>query len=392
MNFIRQIRFEAIWFLISATLSGVGVTMLPGATLPLLAGNAAVGLLLLQRRAGVSPPVPADATDKAALDAGTVARELAALQAFGRLMNVQLHGVNQVTEDAALDMLERLMRLEQQVGTLQGMVNQAFERAHNLSDLASHELRVQHHALAELQASKEAAEASAHEDNARVATALGRIDRLQDLVKLIGNISRQTNLLALNAAIEAAHAGESGRGFRVVADEVRKLANQSDDAVRQISAGLEESTHQIAEDLRLLLGVVHTRSAGLDLSGALRAVQDTEERIHHVVEEFAELRAQAGTLGLDSGSNRAEVASALGRLQVQDVTRQRIEKVAQGLDLMDGHLHTLEHQCTEPRPVLELPPFEENIARFERDFAAVAGRSANPQPGGAKAADIIELF
>ncbi len=61
----------------------------------------------------------------------------------------------------------------------------------------------------------------------------GTIDQVS---RMISDISEQTNLLALNASIEAARAGESGRGFAVVAEEVRKLAEQSNDAAKK-SAG-----------------------------------------------------------------------------------------------------------------------------------------------------------
>ena len=70
---------------------------------------------------------------------------------------------------------------------------------------------------------------------------------IDSIVQTIGTLSSRTDLLALNASIESVRAGEHGRGFAIVAEEVRALAEQSAQAVLDITNRIEMiqlETHQ----------------------------------------------------------------------------------------------------------------------------------------------------
>jgi PAS domain S-box-containing protein len=68
-----------------------------------------------------------------------------------------------------------------------------------------------------------------------------------EFIKIIQDISSKTNLLSINASIEAAHAGETGRGFKVVADGIRELSKISQDSAVSIRNAVNEINSLIKE-------------------------------------------------------------------------------------------------------------------------------------------------
>lgn len=75
-----------------------------------------------------------------------------------------------------------------------------------------------------------------------------RVDKINQILTMIQDISVKTNLLALNASIEAARAGEAGRGFNVVAGEIKGLAQTTKEYTSLIASLLHEIEVETTEN------------------------------------------------------------------------------------------------------------------------------------------------
>lgn len=175
----------------------------------------------------------------------------------------------------------------------------------------------------------------------------GQAEQIGTILNVINGIANQTNLLALNAAIEAARAGEHGHGFAVVANEVRELADNSLQAIGQIT----EILQQIQEKTDAVANEVSVGQAKVQSSTKFcQRVETDFEQIEEQTKEVVEKSAQIGemvreiqqayeqitqnvqSIAATTDENTASVEEVLASLENQD---QQVKEIVESFSRLE---------------------------------------------------------
>ena len=306
---------------------------------------------------------------------GVHSSEASALLTIAQLTKIQ--HINTQLHDQAAHALQHTNSITQQMQNLSVQSQDALLR-----------FEQQQLQMAQLQAKKDA----------QITDAMREIEHLiTPLLEVIRSIAQQTQLLSFNAAIEAAHAGDHGNGFKVVATAVRELAQQTGDAAKQIADGIE-SLQKAAQ----ANSVNHSQ----EIADTLGGMQSMRDLLASNVQQSSALLPfmQDLSLRMDAGTGeiRSHVVTVLGAMQYQDILRQLLEQVAQGLHTLSSH-----SQSGEPDTYLAglLLQWQDNHAALEQRIAheratqqaAIEGvhtphKHPNVQASSSAAGAKIELF
>ena len=162
-----------------------------------------------------------------------------------------------------------------------------------------------------------------------------------EFIKMIQEISSKTNLLSINASIEAAHAGESGRGFKVVADGIRELSKNSNESAQSISGTVKEINELIKEAKTSFTATENEIEAGMNtISELLTFVNQISDSVKELMDviDITE-KATESTSGLIEEQNASFVeVSRVGKelsTIAKDLTREfdRVIKSIQHTDM-----------------------------------------------------------
>jgi len=321
-------------------------------------------------------------------------RTVTDLSLYNAVLSSHLRDAIEQTEASVLGVVGRLVNINRQSSFQVSQIGTSSEKSSELIDITHEQVHKNQQVIQALNSFSASQFDQLNDNLDRIQSLSDEMEQMRPLVAVIADIADRTNLLALNAAIEAARAGEAGRGFAVVADEVRSLSNQSNIAAREIADRITRvSKHAQAETENAKKSIANNEDSQKFTSLA--------DNLSHIEGRFksASVHLEEIIKGIDeaNGVIVEEVSVVLGEIQFQDVLRQRLEHVNDGLDYQSkfaqGTLLWLEGKGESPDKQLS-----EHLAEAKEKYVMQAQVTAHDGVIGTDAAAAggsfkkIELF
>jgi methyl-accepting chemotaxis protein len=307
---------------------------------------------------------------------------LSSVPPLTELLQAHLAQTSGTTETAALAIMQRLTQLEGQASSLLAAFT-ADRSPHTadhdkalglISDSLWHMDQMGNYLMLR--------EQQVSEDATAIQRVIDQVADLKPLTGLIRKVTMQTNLLALNAALEATRAGEAGRGFAVVADEVRTLSKQIETAAARIDEVIAQVSQTVNDQLVSIVSSARLDEEKKGIFSLMSAMKKMSSETQAAVDAI-----------------RTTVLEVMEHAQFQDITRQQMEQVQNGLALCGQRLRDVAQRLAGGRmELLDIPTLDEALEALRASYtmwsqhtthhAVVGGKTADD--GGSRPA--IELF
>jgi len=253
-------------------------------------------------------------------------------------LSTDLLYTNEITEKKVLEIIEALTAIRSESKSLLALMEQQEKKTGDLAEKQLLRLEENTRTLRILSGYQEKRLAQIADDSHRIHEALSEVKNLTTLTKLIREITEQTNLLALNAAVVAARAGAAGRSFAVIAREIRKLSQQIEDTTKQIETQIVSIVKHIEENLAVIVDVARTEEEKKQIALIMNTLSSMNQAFTEVSGYFADLFTESHKV---MKQVYQDIIDALGNVQFQDVLRQRIGHVIEGLRTMGDYFSSV---------------------------------------------------
>jgi len=208
----------------------------------------------------------------------------------------------------------------------------------------------------------------------RMESLMSQVKNLTPLIAKIKAIAEQTNILAINAAIEAARAGEHGRSFTVIADEIRKLANLTGDISKEVTQGLTHLLNTITLEFNRVKKLIEDSSYLHKLEEIESSIKEMESLFSHVASVITKVIAQVDK---QNAVVVEVVTDLLGRVQFQDVVRQKLEKVIEQIKAISKYNTALLKWLASPETEEKPKEVEELLETFYKNYVMESQRDVH---------------
>jgi methyl-accepting chemotaxis protein len=252
------------------------------------------------------------------------------LPQYNTVLARQLSEATDQTEAALLSVVERMMNVHDKANFQAASISSSSD---DLIAVTEDQIRKNKQVIFALNAFSETQSNQLKDNLNRIQRLSNEMEQMRPLVNDISDIADRTNLLALNAAIEAARAGNAGRGFAVVADEVRRLSTQTNLAAKEIAGRITQVAKQALTETENARQLIQRDDDSQQFRNMAGNLSDIEERFKSAT---VNLDGVIKAIGRSNQVIVEEVSTMLGEIQFQDVLRQRMEHVSEGLEYLNA--------------------------------------------------------